>query len=285
MVGRLPDGQAWAWAFDGPVSGHGGPCRRPTTTAQGTQHTYIPWWGLREAEGTRLPPAGLPHPRIGGRGRHMPSMGMAGVLEKDDMSVGDGPARQPAQRSRLDHRPSTAGGEDDPQRRLLLAPTLDPTRPCLRRTSGGIPVLRFPLEVWARSERNSGPHGSRPFTEGHRRCWAAKVDRPSTNQDGPQGDIPRGGEIDPRGRQARMGASDKGTRWSISSAQSWGGAEPLRHGRRDAGLQPRQEPEPCRSWRWPGARPTTSQTPGQAGGPMTHPRPRLRRADRSFEAS
>ena len=53
---------------------------------QGTEHTYVPWWGYDKQKELGFP-RGY-HIEIGG-GRRMPSMGMAGLLANDETSVGD----------------------------------------------------------------------------------------------------------------------------------------------------------------------------------------------------
>src|ERR1700712_3731672 len=53
---------------------------------QGTEHTYVPWWGYEKQKELGFP-RGY-HIEMGG-GRQMPSMGMGGLVRDDDFSVGD----------------------------------------------------------------------------------------------------------------------------------------------------------------------------------------------------
>src|SRR5258706_14779761 len=123
-------------------------------TGQGTPHTYIPWWGYEKQKELGFP-RGY-HIEIGG-GRRMPSMGLAGVLPKDDMSIGDD------LRANLRQRFGSTIGFDG---RGEMIPNddcyceLDPGV----KDKWGIPVLRFHWK-WGESERNQAAHMVKTFTE------------------------------------------------------------------------------------------------------------------------
>jgi choline dehydrogenase-like flavoprotein len=162
---------------------------------QGTQHTYVPWWGYEKQKELGFP-RGY-HIEIGG-GRRMPSMGLAGVLPKDDMSVGD------ELRANLRNRFGSTIGFDG---RGEMIPNddcyceLDPGA----KDKWGIPVLRFHWK-WGESETNQAAHMVKTFTEVIEMLGGHVLGKPET--DGRKA-ISKGGEMIHEVGTARMGASDK----------------------------------------------------------------------------
>jgi choline dehydrogenase-like flavoprotein len=119
---------------------------------QGTQHTYIPWWGYEKQK--ELGFARGYHIEIGG-GRRMPSMGMAGLVRDDQGLVGD------ALRAKLRERFGSTIGFDG---RGEMIPNddcyceIDP----VAKDKWGIPVLRFHWK-WGESEILQAKHMQETF--------------------------------------------------------------------------------------------------------------------------
>jgi choline dehydrogenase-like flavoprotein len=161
---------------------------------QGTQHTYIPWWGYEKQK--ELGFARGYHIEIGG-GRHMPSMGMAGLLHDDDASVGD------ELRGKLRNRFGSTIGFDG---RGEMIPNddcyceLDPTA----KDKWGIPVLRFHWK-WGDSETGQAAHMVKTFLEVIDRLGGKPQGQVET--DGKKA-ISKGGEMIHEIGTARMGHND-----------------------------------------------------------------------------
>ena len=221
---------------------------------QGTEHTYVPWWGYDKQKELGFP-RGY-HIEIGG-GRRMPSMGMA----RPD-------ARRRDQRRRRRCAPSCASrfgsvigfngrGEMIPNDDCYCE--LDPTV----KDKWGIPVLRFHWKWGEQRDRPGRPHGQdlpggdRPAG---RQARAGKVET-----DGRKA-ISKGGEMIHEVGTARMGHDDTnsvvnqyGQTWAVPNLFVMDGAV--------HGLQPRQEPDPVD----PGAGLALGRQPGdarQAGGAL-----------------
>ena len=161
---------------------------------QGTQHTYIPWWGYDKHKALGFP-RGY-HIEIGG-GRRMPSMGMAGLLPDDETSVGD------ELRAKLRNRFGSVIGFDG---RGEMIPNddcyceLDPTV----KDKWGIPVLRFHWK-WGESETKQAAHMVQTFLEVIDRLGGKPLGHVET--DGAKA-ISKGGEMIHEVGTARMGHSE-----------------------------------------------------------------------------
>ena len=161
---------------------------------QGTEHTYVPWWGY-----TKQQQLGFPrgyHIEIGG-GRRMPSMGMAGLLHDDTAAVGDD------LRDKLRNKfGSTIGfngrGEMIPNDDCYCE--LDPTA----KDRWGIPVLRFHWK-WGESETNQAAHMVKTFLEVIDRLGGKPLGEVET--DGRRA-ISKGGEMIHEVGTVRMGHSE-----------------------------------------------------------------------------
>ncbi|MDB5499999.1 MAG: glucose-methanol-choline oxidoreductase [Phenylobacterium sp.] len=161
---------------------------------QGTQHTYVPWWGYEKQK--ELGFARGYHIEIGG-GRHMPSMGLAGVLPDDELSVGD------ALREKLRNRFGSTIGFDG---RGEMIPNddcyceLDPTT----KDKWGIPVLRFHWK-WGEHETNQAAHAVKTFLEVIDRLGGTP--EPGVETDGRKA-ISKGGEMIHEIGTVRMGHNE-----------------------------------------------------------------------------
>ena len=162
---------------------------------QGTQHTYVPWWGYEKQ--TEL---GFPrgyHIEIGG-GRRMPSLGIGSYLGDDENLVGD------ALRDKLRIRYGSGIGFDG---RGEMIPNddcyceLDPTV----KDKWGIPVLRFHWK-WGDSEIRQAAHMVQTFLEVIDRLGGTPV--PGYETDGRKA-ISKGGEMIHEVGTVRMGHNDK----------------------------------------------------------------------------
>jgi choline dehydrogenase-like flavoprotein len=177
---------------------------------QGTQHTYIPWWGYEKQK--ELGFARGYHIEIGG-GRHMPSMGMGSLLRGDDASIGDD------LRAKLrDKFGSTIGfdgrGEMIPNDDCYCE--IDP----VARDKWGIPVLRFHWK-WGEHETNQAAHAVKTFLEVIDRLGGKPEGHVET--DGKKA-ISKGGEMIHEIGTARMGHNDTdsvvnqyGQSWAVSN--------------------------------------------------------------------
>jgi len=173
---------------------------------QGTQHTYVPWWGYEKQKELGFP-RGY-HIEIGG-GRHMPSMGMAGLLPDDETSVGDD------LRTRLRNRFGSTIGFDG---RGEMIPNddcyceLDPKV----TDKWGVPVLRFHWK-WGESETKQAAHMVTTFLEVIDKLGGKPIGTPE--RDGRKA-ISKGGEMIHEVGTARMGARETD---SVVNAfgQSW----------------------------------------------------------------
>ena len=162
---------------------------------QGTEHTYVPWWGY-----DRHKELGFPrgyHIEIGG-GRGMPSMGLAGLLDKTDMSVGDDLRANLRQRFGSTIR-FNGRGEMIPNDDCYCE--LDPGV----KDRWGIPVLRFHWK-WGESETRQAAHMVKTFLEVIDILGGKPLGKVET--DGKRA-ISKGGEMIHEVGTARMGASDK----------------------------------------------------------------------------
>lgn len=161
---------------------------------QGTQHLYVPWWGYDQHEALGFP-RGY-HIEING-GRRMPSMGLAGLLPEDELSVGDD------LRGKLRQRFGSVIGFDG---RGEMIPNddcyceLDPTT----KDKWGIPVLRFHWK-WGEHETRQAAHMVKTFTEVIDRLGGKTLGKVET--DGRKA-ISKGGEMIHEVGTVRMGASD-----------------------------------------------------------------------------
>ena len=161
---------------------------------QGTEHTYVPWWGYEKQKELGFP-RGY-HIEIGG-GRRMPSMGMGALVHDDEGLVGD------ELRARLRQRfGSTIGfngrGEMIPNDDCYCE--LDPTA----KDKWGIPVLRFHWK-WGESETNQAAHMVKTFLEVIDRLGGKPMGKVET--DGRKA-ISKGGEMIHEIGTARMGHDD-----------------------------------------------------------------------------
>ena len=158
---------------------------------QGTQHTYIPWWGYEKQK--ELGFARGYHIEIGG-GRRMPSMGLAGIIPDDETSVGD------ALRQNLRARYGSVIGFDG---RGEMIPNddcfceIDPTA----KDKWGIPVLRFHWK-WGEHETRQAAHAVKTFLEVIDRLGGTP--EPHVETDGRKA-ISKGGEMIHEIGTARMG--------------------------------------------------------------------------------
>ncbi|HEY2754016.1 GMC family oxidoreductase [Phenylobacterium sp.] len=161
---------------------------------QGTEHTYVPWWGYRKQQELGFP-RGY-HIEIGG-GRRMPSMGMAGLLHEDTAAVGDD------LRNKLRNRFGSVIGFNG---RGEMIPNddcyceLDPTA----KDRWGIPVLRFHWK-WGESETRQAAHMVKTFLEVIDRLGGKPLGEIET--DGRKA-ISKGGEMIHEVGTVRMGHSE-----------------------------------------------------------------------------
>ncbi len=161
---------------------------------QGTQHTYVPWWGYEKQK--ELGFARGYHIEIGG-GRRMPSMGLAGIIPDDEASVGD------ALRQKLRTRYGSLIGFDG---RGEMIPNddcfceIDPTA----KDKWGIPVLRFHWK-WGEHETNQAAHAVKTFLEVIDRLGGTP--EPHVETEGRKA-ISKGGEMIHEIGTARMGHDD-----------------------------------------------------------------------------
>lgn len=162
---------------------------------QGTEHTYVPWWGYDKQKELGFP-RGY-HIEIGG-GRQMPSMSLAGLLPDDDVSVGA------ALRGRLRERFGSVisfngRGEMIPNDDCYCE--LDPAA----RDKWGIPVLRFHWK-WGESETGQAAHMVKTFLEVTEKLGGKPLGK--VEMDGRKA-ISKGGEMIHEVGTARMGATDR----------------------------------------------------------------------------
>jgi choline dehydrogenase-like flavoprotein len=162
---------------------------------QGTEHTYVPWWGYEKQKELGFP-RGY-HIEIGG-GRGMPSMSTARLLDADDMSVGD------ELRARLRQRYGSVisfngRGEMIPNDDCWCE--LDPKV----KDKWGIPVLRFHWR-WGESETRQAAHMVHTFLEVTERLGGKPLSHVET--DGRKA-ISKGGEMIHEVGTARMGGSER----------------------------------------------------------------------------
>jgi choline dehydrogenase-like flavoprotein len=173
---------------------------------QGTQHTYVPWWGYEKQKELGFP-RGY-HIEIGG-GRRMPSMGLAGIARDDETSVGD------ALRQKLRNRFGSVIGFDG---RGEMIPNddcyceLDPSV----KDKWGIPVLRFHWK-WGEYETNQAAHMVKTFLEVIDRLGGTP--EPDVETDGRKA-ISKGGEMIHEIGTARMG-HDENDSVVDQYGQSW----------------------------------------------------------------
>jgi choline dehydrogenase-like flavoprotein len=147
---------------------------------QGTEHTYVPWWGYEKQKELGFP-RGY-HIEIGG-GRRMPSMDLRGKL-----------------RQRFGSTISFNGrGEMIPNDDCYCE--LDPTA----KDKWGIPVLRFHWK-WGESETNQAAHMVKTFVEVIDKLGGKPQGKIET--DGKKA-ISKGGEMIHEIGTARMGHNDK----------------------------------------------------------------------------
>ena len=162
---------------------------------QGTQHTYVPWWGYEKQKELGFP-RGY-HIEIGG-GRRMPSLGIGTYVGDDEDLVGD------ALRDKLRHRYGSGIGFDG---RGEMIPNddcyceLDPKV----KDKWGIPVLRFHWK-WGDSEIRQAAHMVQTFLEVIDRLGGTPV--PGYETDGRKA-ISKGGEMIHEVGTVRMGHNDK----------------------------------------------------------------------------
>ena len=171
-------------------------------------HIYVPWWGYQKQARKELPfPRGY-HIEIRG-GRRMPDMSLGGQLGGEMLTTG--PAlRAQAHRMYGSTIAFSGRGEMIPNDDCYCE--IDPTV----KDKWGIPVLRFHWK-WSENETRQASHMVQTFL--------AVIDRlggkpaPGVETDGAKA-ISAGGEIIHEVGTARMGASPKEPRWSISSAKA-----------------------------------------------------------------
>jgi choline dehydrogenase-like flavoprotein len=162
---------------------------------QGTQHTYVPWWGYEKQQELGFP-RGY-HIEIGG-GRRMPSLGIGTYVGDDEDLVGD------ALRDKLRQRYGSGIGFDG---RGEMIPNddcyceLDPKV----KDKWGIPVLRFHWK-WGDAEIRQAAHMVQTFLEVIDRLGGTPV--PGYETDGRKA-ISKGGEMIHEVGTARMGHNDK----------------------------------------------------------------------------
>ena len=161
---------------------------------QGTEHTYVPWWGYEKQKELGFP-RGY-HIEIGG-GRQMPSMGMGGLVRDDLNLVGDD--LRAALRQKFGSTISFNGrGEMIPNDDCYCE--LDP----VAKDKWGIPVLRFHWK-WGESETNQAAHMVKTFTEVIEKLGGKP--RGKIETDGKKA-ISKGGEMIHEIGTARMGHND-----------------------------------------------------------------------------
>jgi choline dehydrogenase-like flavoprotein len=161
---------------------------------QGTEHTYVPWWGYQKQKELGFP-RGY-HIEIGG-GRQMPSMGMGGLV-KDDLSL-TGDALRARLREKFGSTISFNGrGEMIPNDDCYCE--LDP----VAKDKWGIPVLRFHWK-WGDSETRQAAHMVKTFTEVIDKLGGKPTGHVET--DGRKA-ISKGGEMIHEIGTARMGHND-----------------------------------------------------------------------------
>jgi choline dehydrogenase-like flavoprotein len=161
---------------------------------QGTEHTYVPWWGYEKQKELGFP-RGY-HIEIGG-GRQMPSMGMGGLVRDDATLVGD--ELRAKLRQKFGSTISFNGrGEMIPNDDCYCE--LDP----VAKDKWGIPVLRFHWK-WGESETNQAAHMVKTFTEVIERLGGKP--RGKVETDGKKA-ISKGGEMIHEIGTARMGHND-----------------------------------------------------------------------------
>lgn len=162
---------------------------------QGTQHTYVPWWGYDKQKELGFP-RGY-HIEIGG-GRRMPSLGIGSYVADDENLVGD------ALRNKLRSRYGSSIGFDG---RGEMIPNddcyceLDPNV----KDKWGIPVLRFHWK-WGDSEIRQAAHMVQTFLEVIDRLGGTP--QPGFETDGRKA-ISKGGEMIHEVGTVRMGHNDK----------------------------------------------------------------------------
>ena len=162
---------------------------------QGTQHTYVPWWGYGKQKELGFP-RGY-HIEIGG-GRRMPSLGIGSYVADDENLVGD------ALRDTLRNRYGSGIGFDG---RGEMIPNddcyceLDPKV----KDKWGIPVLRFHWK-WGDAEIRQAAHMVQTFLEVIDRLGGTPV--PGYETDGRKA-ISKGGEMIHEVGTVRMGHNDK----------------------------------------------------------------------------
>ena len=177
---------------------------------QGTQHTYVPWWGYEKQKELGFP-RGY-HIEIGG-GRRMPSLGIGTYVADDEDLVGD------ALREKLRHRYGSGIGFDG---RGEMIPNddcyceLDPKV----KDKWGIPVLRFHWK-WGDAEVRQAAHMVQTFLEVIDRLGGTPV--PGYETDGRKA-ISKGGEMIHEVGTVRMGHDDKdsvvnqyGQSWAVTN--------------------------------------------------------------------
>jgi choline dehydrogenase-like flavoprotein len=158
------------------------------------EHTYVPWWGYDKHKQLGFP-RGY-HIEIGG-GRQMPSMALAGLLDPDDLSVGDD--LRAGLRNRFGSVISFNGrGEMIPNDDCYCE--LDPKV----KDKWGIPVLRFHWR-WGESETKQAAHMTTTFLEVIDRLGGTP--EPNVETDGRKA-ISKGGEMIHEIGTARMGHND-----------------------------------------------------------------------------
>jgi len=161
---------------------------------QGTQHTYVPWWGYDKHKELGFP-RGY-HIEING-GRGMPSVGLSRLIPDDETSVGD------ALRAKLRQRFGSVIGFDG---RGEMIPNddcyceLDPSV----KDKWGIPVLRFHWK-WGQYETDQAAHMVKTFLEVIDRLGGKPIGKVET--EGAKA-ISKGGEMIHEVGTVRMGASE-----------------------------------------------------------------------------
>jgi choline dehydrogenase-like flavoprotein len=157
----------------------------------GVEHIYVPWWGYQEQAKLGFP-RGY-HIEIGG-GRRMPSMGLAGLIDDDETSVGGD------LRDKLRNRFGSVIGFNG---RGEMVPNddcyceLDPEV----KDKWGIPVLRFHWK-WGEHETNQSAHAVKTFLEVIDKLGGKPV--PGYETDGRKA-ISKGGEMIHEVGTVRMG--------------------------------------------------------------------------------
>ncbi len=161
---------------------------------QGTEHTYVPWWGYEKQKELGFP-RGY-HIEIGG-GRQMPSMGLGGLVKEDLHLTGD--ALRQRLREKFGSTISFNGrGEMIPNDDCYCE--LDP----VTKDKWGIPSLRFHWK-WGESETNQAAHMVKTFTEVIEKLGGKPTGK--VERDGRKA-ISKGGEMIHEIGTARMGHND-----------------------------------------------------------------------------